>query len=918
MASHGISKCCALLALMAISALAVRAEEKLLCDFENDADMTLFEMKTGKPSDQHVTHGQKSLKILPGEYLTSWRMPKDWSAYDSLDIDVFVDGTEPVNGTILIGDQPWKDKGSNYWNRHNGTFNLKPGAGVLSIPVNGLFRGEAGSRNGDIHANIDSTQILRLDLGFNGKVTAIYLDNIRFTKETRPAGILAFDFGPESQTVFPGFSAISWNTVFGENGAKAGFKMKCGAPNRARDDTFPTRLYQDYVWFEENGNEFIAEAPNGKVHVWMVFDDCGYWGGETCHHHKRTVSANGKQVYVDDRGADGPNDYLYRFEKIEPKPGDSMWELYMKDLFKPVRFDAEVTDGKLRIQCAADAGWSTKVAAMIVYPDAGKTESEKWVTEIEERNKKEFDTRAAFMGPKPKALEIPADAKAKGFWFGVPTLEDTVTFVDAPGKSDGKLKRTGTLGQRMSFTFAVRPLKDFNSDVKLSATDLSGPAGKIPASNLDLRYIHHLTQRGFNDIAYTIMPMSIRRVDGSGLKLTKELTRQFWITLDIPADAKAGSYQGEVTLSAGELNIKVPLTVDVIGVALDDPDFNIGFLGAWSPRENGYYDLAKLMKQYGMNSFCGGPSIPFQGFDETGKPKLDFKACDDYFKQIRKAGITHPVYSYGGPGWVEGLSDGYEIGETGKNLMKQTGKSYGDILKIVWGEVKAHAEKENWLPIYYGQLDEPRAEEPAKLNLEYHKAYHDAVPWLKVGGFYSVDWKNTGPLEKTIQEIFRTMNWSGVNTHTQDDLDNAKKFGKELHIYNQGLDRYTFGVYCFAEMRKGLKGLMQWHTLAVSGYQWFDLDGREPDPGVINWGKSEVIPTLYAVRCCEGAFDLRLATTVWNLAEKKKGTPEATAAQEYLEGLNKQIGLNQHTPPKGFNEEEFHNTLMEHLTKLMK
>ena len=107
MASHGISKCCALLALMAISALAVRAEEKLLCDFENDADMTLFEMKTGKPSDQHVTHGQKSLKILPGEYLTSWRMPKDWSAYDSLDIDVFVDGTEQLitSAEIQAGDR---------------------------------------------------------------------------------------------------------------------------------------------------------------------------------------------------------------------------------------------------------------------------------------------------------------------------------------------------------------------------------------------------------------------------------------------------------------------------------------------------------------------------------------------------------------------------------------------------------------------------------------------------------------------------------------------------------------------------------------------------------------------------------------------------------------------------------------------
>jgi hypothetical protein len=912
---------CAVVALMALSALAVRAEEKLLCDFESDQDLSFFELKTGKLSDQHVTHGQKSLKILPGEYMVSYKLPQDWSAYDALEIDAFVDGDAPVNGTTLIGDKPWQDHGRTYWDRHNGTFNLKPGANVLSIPVNGLFRGEAGSRGNGLKNNIDPKQILRLDLGFNtvGKVDGIYLDHLRFSKETRPDGILAFDFGPESQTVFPGFTPITWNTVYGQNGGKSGFKTVCGAPNRARDDTFPTRLFQDFVWFEENGNEFITDVPNGKYHVWMVFDDCGYWGGENCRHHKRTVSANGKQVFVDDRGVDGPNDYLYRFEKIEPKPGDSLWDLYVKDLFKPARFEADVADGKLRIQCAADAAWSTKVAAIIVYPDTNKAAAEKWVGEVEERNKKEFESRAVFMGPKTKALDIPADAQSKGYWLGVPSLDDTVTFVDAPGKTDGKLQRAAARGQRLGFTFAVRPLKDFSGEVKLTATELSGPGGKIPASNVDLRYVHHLTQRGFNDIAYTIAPMSLRHLDGSVLKLSKDLTRQFWITLDIPEDAKPGAYRGEVALTAGELSLKLPIVADVLDLTLDDPDYNIGFLGSWIPagKSNGWYDLGKLMKQYGMNSFCGGPNIPFEGFDENGKPKLDFAACDEFFKELRKAGYTHPVYSYGSPAMVEGLQDGYSIGETVHGWEKKTGKPFSEILKIVWGAVKEHSEKENWLPVYYGLLDEPRVVEGAQENLAFHKAYHDAVPFVKTGGFYSVNWKDHGPLETAIQDIFKTMYWSGVNGHTQDDLDSAKKFGRELHVYNQGLDRFTFGAYSWAEMHKGVKGLMQWHTLALSGYQWFDLDAREPDPAVINWGKKEVIPTLYTVRTCEGAFDLRIATTLWNMAEKKKGGPEAKAAQDFLEDVNKQIEVGKSTPPKGFMDgETFRNTCFDHIKKL--
>jgi hypothetical protein len=889
----------------------VRAEEKILCDFENDADKTIFDMKTGTLSDQHVTHGQKSLKIMPGEYMTSWRLPKDWSGFDSLDIDAFVDGDVPVNGTVLVGDVPWKEKGSTYWNRHNGTFNLKPGANVISISVNGLFRGEAGSRGNDLHTPIDPKQILRVDLGFSaaGKVNAIYLDYVRLVKESRPEGIQAYSFGPESHTVFPGFTSISWNTVYGQNGSKAGFRQNCANPNRARDDTFPTRLYQNFVWFQENGNEFICDVPNGKVHGWLVFDDCGYWGGEQAHFHKRTVSANGKIVYTDDRGELGPADYLLRFEKVEPKPGDSLWDLYMKDLFKPVRFEADVADGKLKIHCEADAAWSSKVASIIVFPDSIKNDGEKWVAEVEARNKKEFDSRAVFMGPKPKTLDIPEAAKTAGYWLGFPGLEETITFVDAPGTSNGKLQRPAAKGQRLGFTFAVRPLKDFNSAVTFTATDLKGPGGSIPASALDLRYVLHLTQRGFNDIAYTIMPMSMRHVEGSGLKLSKDLTRQFWITATVPADAKPGVYSGEVALSAGELNVKLPLSIEVLDLTLDEPDFAFGFFGAWVPGEfnaarqkRDWNDLFSLMKQIGMTSIDGGPMVNFSGLDEAGKPKLDFAACDEFYKTVKQAGFTKPLYRYGG--LLTGLYDGYTIGQTGHDWEKKTGKPMTELLKIVWTAIQEHADKEGWPVLYYGMLDEPRALDPAKENLEFHKAYRNGAPFVKVGGFYSVNWKNNDPLDATIQEIFKTMYWSGLNGHNQTDLDKGKEFGREVHIYNQGLDRYSFGAYQWAEMRKGVKGRMQWFTLALQGYQFFDLDAREPDPGILNWGKDGIIPTLHCEHACEGANDFKYAATLWNLAQKKKDSADAKAALEFLEEVNRKIVAGQNTRPEGFMSDD--------------
>jgi hypothetical protein len=265
---------------------------------------------------------------------------------------------------------------------------------------------------------------------------------------------------------------------------------------------------------------------------------------------------------------------------------------------------------------------------------------------------------------------------------------------------------------------------------------------------------------------------------------------------------------------------------------------------------------------------------------------------------------------------VQGLHDGYVIGETGRGWEKKAGKPFGELLKIVWGAVKEHGEKEGWPTVAYGFTDEPRVLDQAKSQVELMKAYRENVPFVKIGGSYSVHWSND-PLEKAIQEIFKTLVWSALNLHTQTDLDKAKEFGKELYIYNQGTSRYSFGAYQWAEMRKGVRGRIQWHLLALHGYQFFDLDGREPDTAMVNWGRNEIIPTIHLARCREGADDFRFAVTVWNLAQKKKDSPAAQAALAFLDEIVQKIPLNKNTPPKDWmGDEAFRTACVEHLKKL--
>lgn len=892
-----------LLALLALVSSAQAQSVKVLQDFESDADLRVwdFKQKSARLSPDHATSGSRSLRISADEYLNSFRFPKDWSGYDTLEIDAFVESADVVAGSVLVGDQAWQDKDRSYWNRHNSSFNLKPGPNVISIPVNGLYRGEAGSRNNDLKTSIDPESIVRFDLGFKSRAGggAIYLDRVRLVKESRPDGILAFDFGPASQAVFPGFTAISSSTTFGRNGATAGLRYDVGA-GRARDDGFPTRLYQDYAMLDD----FVVALPDGEYGAWLVFDDLGYWGGEQAQHRTRSIEADGKTVWSEDRGEDGPADYLWRFEHVEPRPDSKLWDLYVNGLFKPVRFNFTARGGKTTLRFKSDHPFGTKVAAMVLHPRRIEADAEKWIAGVEERNRKEFEDKAVFSGPR-KPTQAPPDARDLGYWLGVPGLDQDLNQLDAPGGA-GELRRLAAQGQRVSLTFAIRALKQLDGDAKLTITDLKGP-GLIPAANVDLRYVQHQAQRSFNSIAYTISPLVLRPIDG--LKLDN-LTRQFWLTVHVPRGTPPGGYIADAILTCGELKLSLPLKLDVLPFALDEPDFLMGFYGTSVPRQildrrgkDAWRDLFRRLKESGMNSFSGGPAIRFSGLDPAGKPILDFSACDEFFALAREAGFgDQPINGYGGPAHVTGLHDGYVVGQTGREWERKTGRPIGELIGLVHAAVRDHAAKNNWPKVQVSLIDEPRVIESAKAQLELHKLYRQHAPWVNIGGSYSVHWKDD-PFENVVQEMFKTVNWSALNLHTETDLAKAREFGKDLLIYNQGRTRFSFGAYQWAEMHKGVKGRLQWHLLALHGYQFFDLDGREPDTAMIHWGKGGILPTIHLHRIREGADDFRYAATLWNLA-RTNDSPAAKESIAWLQQISQQIPIGKNKPPADWMGEE--------------
>jgi hypothetical protein len=116
--------------------------EKILFDFESDSELDRFHWECHtlfSLSDEHSTHGEKSLKVelFPSDYpgLTPKLASNDWKGYNTFSFDVYNAQHIAIPLTVRIDDS--KDY-PDYPDRYNKTFHLRPGANTVSIPMDTL------------------------------------------------------------------------------------------------------------------------------------------------------------------------------------------------------------------------------------------------------------------------------------------------------------------------------------------------------------------------------------------------------------------------------------------------------------------------------------------------------------------------------------------------------------------------------------------------------------------------------------------------------------------------------------------------------------------------------------------------------------------------------------------------------------
>ncbi len=918
---------CAVVCLLVSVCIVSAQEVELLGDFEEEAALADWQFVSGTPElvTEGVTHGRKALQVTfdpgaeyHGAYLYWNKVPGDWSDYDALVIDVLNPNQRPIPAYTLIADQAWEGSGRSYWNRHNSQISFAPGPGRWVIPVNGLFRGEAGSRNNDIKRNIDPDSIVRLDVGFGGKGAEgrVIIDNIRFVRTARPAGVFAFDFGPPNQSVMLGWTAVSHETVYSAE-AGYGWGPAGGAPwNGAdRDTTFGTLLLQDFC--EAGGYNFQVDCEPGRYDVTVIYENSGYWGGEQAQHTERRIVVNGEEAWKESR-PDGAAHVLYRFEDVEPV-GVDVWDTYMADeLARPATFTAEATTEGLSLRFEADRTWGSKVAAIAIC-GAEDQEGSDWLAAQMETVADDFRARAVCLDPPAPEFTPSADWQARGLVAWPVDIEQDIGPNSVPAETVTaealSIRRLAARGEYEPFCLALRPLKDLG-ECRLVLEPFSGP-GELAA---EVASVWYNTSRGFGSIAYHIRPHTLRPAETQALP--EGITRQIVVTVRVPEDATPGSYEGALAVVSpeGDTLVRVPLLLRVSTATLSrDTDYLMGFFGLMPPGMLSEQEQSRALEQtlvllgeHGMNAVSGGPSWTLKGWRD-GQPEIDFGAMDGFFSLLREHGFDRPINGYGGQRFI-GLHDRYVKGAAGQKVEQDSGLEYQEALLRAWGAVDAHARAENWPLIYYAMCDETRVRAQAEEELafmqmmaEVSAAYPETV---RTSGAYSVHFnqrpEDLDDLLHWHQRFFEALDVSSLNNHDESVMAEAEKLGKEIHIYNQGTSRYSFGLYQWIEFMRGVRARWQWHLNILHGYQFFDLDGREPDTAMLCYGKGGLYPTLQFERCREGAEDFYLYQTLHDVATAgaRQGA-DVSAATKLRDAMAPWDRLNQRRAPEGYDAEEF-------------
>ena len=854
--------------LISASAFAQTPKPQMLADFE-DGKGGVFNTVTGTVAATKNLDG-KSVTLKVNQRLAVAPAAIDTTAFNMIKVDVFNPTDQPARLNFCFKDD---SAPHGYYSWINRYVSVKPGRSTLELYIPELKRGEGSPKD-----MLDPRPFHWDKLQWWGVTPLsgeVELDNIRLERldVAAPAGVLAFDFGPADSPVFPGTVGVSPETAWSD-AQGFGWSRKAAIWTRRRV-TPPDNFVGD--WIGASGAVFSVKVPNGKVHVWLLWEDPGEW--ELYQNFtSRRILANGKPALSETMTGEQFLDRYFHFAETEDLPGEDIYKKYLDWRYVPRTFDVDVTNGRLDLTIDGPNQYAATVNGIVVYPDAKKAEGEAFIKSLSERR------REAFYKTWTEKLPGPREAAGAGggpsfVLYRTPPGRDVQVYEALPRDAwlrpgDG-FEIAAARGEYEPFSFTLFAQEDLKS-IRVSVADLKTDDGKVlPAGAFDVRVVRYKFRRiGFSGAGvYGVQPWIL--VDGRETSVKQGMDRRFWITVHVPKDQPAGTYKGVVTVDV----VRVPVSVRVLPIELPDADVGMSMFGVGNPApyfpyfpENQARNEADRERSFAFAREHGFTSARVEGVRflkfEGGKAQFDFSGAKKEADIAKRLGYPFIDLTIGGERgiWQQALDDKGD-------LAKKNGfASADDMVKELFGgcirEAKAAGLGE---PVWSFGDEPPDTQAPEFI------AIHKRIKALAGAKSY-ICGSPGGEATKTL--LLDLTSIANLNVTTLADIKRAQAAGNTVELNNQGRNRWAFGLYMWKAHEAGVKNYLQFCWIGVHTDPYYPLDGYEDDGGHVYPDRAgNLRPVADLERIREGIDDYRytLALTRAIAAKKSPVSDEAAA-----------------------------------------
>lgn len=371
------------------------------------------------------------------------------------------------------------------------------------------------------------------------------------------AAPLFFDMGTDNSAVWEGFTRVTAKSVYSDAagfGWKSADSLKASAKafterveNKSRGREEPPPMWTNPVTEDGIGsdreNSFLIKAAPGDYEVYVV---CGSSDARREQYHDFTIDAGGKPQRVQFEGA-------YQFRKL--------------------RQSVRVANEPLTIRFVPKSRWV--VNAILAYPASETARvQEEILTPLEDWTWRLAPAEWAKWKQDPEpdpgpALPPSESDRTRGFAvFSRSYLECIYPHTQPrPEEVNPELRAFATLGEFEPLNFIVAPTKELTG-AKVTVSDL----GPVKGADVDVRHVKFTRARPNYTVTerYRFVPDVLESFDS--LSLPAGENARFWLTLQVPEDAKPGLYTGSVNFTCDQGSAQLPVRLRILPIELrEDP-----------------------------------------------------------------------------------------------------------------------------------------------------------------------------------------------------------------------------------------------------------------------------------------------------------------------------------------------------------